>query len=286
MQLTTSVILTLFLPCLALAIEILALGWRRSSVHRAIFDLDNSLFSDLIFFGFSVIGLRDAFVVVGSLGLAYFTGTFSHFAIREATGLNLYVRTGYGLLDAFLYLLAFSFFDYWNHRLEHIGPLWYLHRLHHSATSLSPMVSARNHPVELALEPFVRAWPLALFSVSPVYFFVISGLDSFYNYLVHIDAPWSWGWFGRWILISPLAHRIHHSPLPEHFNKNLSMLVAWDRVFGTWYEGTTINETVGLHESNVHNNGNLIAECVLDVGQFLRGLKNTVFQAPVRRGQA
>jgi sterol desaturase/sphingolipid hydroxylase (fatty acid hydroxylase superfamily) len=138
---------------------------------------------------------------------------------------------------------------------------------------MSLMVSARNHPTELALEPFTRVWPLALFSISPGYLLLINSVDIFYQYLVHIDARWSWAWFGRWILISPLAHRIHHSPLPEHFDKNFSTLVIWDRVFGTWYGGTTFNETVGIHESAVHNNGNLIGECILDVKQFLQALR-------------
>lgn len=262
-----------FIPSVGLAFEILAVGWNRSSLRHAIFERDRSGLSDLIFFGFQVAGLREGSITVFSLGLAYVTGALTHFIVQSTVGLNTRIRTGHVVADVFLYLLVFTLFDYWSHRLEHAGPIWYLHRLHHSATSLSPMVSARNHPVELALEPFVKVWPLAFFSIAPGYLLLISSADQFYQYLVHTDVRWSWGWFGRWVLVSPLAHRIHHSPLPEHFDKNFSMLTAWDRVFGTWYGGTVINEAVGIHNAQVHNNSNLLYECILDVKQFYNSLR-------------
>jgi len=271
-----------FIPALGLAFEILAIGWNRSSLRQAIFERDRSRLTDLIFFGFQVAGLHERSILVLSLGLAYVTGALSHFIVQSTVGLNPRIRTGHAVADALLYLLVFTLFDYWNHRLEHTGPIWNLHRLHHSATSLSPMVSTRNHPVELALEPFVKVWPLAFFSISPGYFLLISSADQFYQYLVHTDVRWSWGWFGRWVLISPLAHRIHHSPLPEHFDKNFSMLTVWDRVFGTWYGGTVINEAVGIHNTQVHNNGNILYECILDVKQFYDRLRTDAITAANR----
>jgi sterol desaturase/sphingolipid hydroxylase (fatty acid hydroxylase superfamily) len=133
------------------------------------------------------------------------------------------------------------------------------------------MVSLRNHPAELALEPFTRVWPLAFCVLSPVTFGLINLGNTLYQLLVHVDVRGSWGWFGRWILVSPAAHRIHHSPLAEHFNKNLAIFTIWDRLFGTWYGGSIINDKVGLGEP-IHNNGNLLKELVEDVRAFCKAI--------------
>jgi sterol desaturase/sphingolipid hydroxylase (fatty acid hydroxylase superfamily) len=44
--------------------------------------------------------------------------------------------------------------------------------------------------------------------------------------------------FGRmsWLLTSPQMHRVHHSRLPEHQNKNYaSVFPIFDVIFGTYY---------------------------------------------------
>jgi sterol desaturase/sphingolipid hydroxylase (fatty acid hydroxylase superfamily) len=54
-------------------------------------------------------------------------------------------------------------------------------------------------------------------------------------FFVHLNSPIRFGWFNR-ILSSPQSHRIHHSNLPEHTDKNFAtVLPLWDIVFGTYY---------------------------------------------------
>jgi sterol desaturase/sphingolipid hydroxylase (fatty acid hydroxylase superfamily) len=63
--------------------------------------------------------------------------------------------------------------------------------------------------------------------------------------------PWTFGWVGRWLLISPVAHRIHHSPEVEHFDRNFGGITPlWDRLFGTWYAGDRVNEQVGCVDNH------------------------------------
>jgi hypothetical protein len=139
--------------------------------------------------------------------------------------------------------------------------------MHHSAEHLSPMVSSRNNPIGKFMEPFLGSWPLALCAVAPSYLFAINIGNLLYQFVVHIDTKCSWGWFGRWILVSPGAHRIHHSPMPEHFKKNLSILPLWDRLFGTWYDCAIINERVGLGEP-IHNRAGMVKDCIADALEF------------------
>ena len=58
------------------------------------------------------------------------------------------------------------------------------------------------------------------------------------QFLLHSCLPWTYGWVGRWLVVSPANHRVHHSTLPEHQGRNYSISwVLWDRVFGTYHEG-------------------------------------------------
>jgi sterol desaturase/sphingolipid hydroxylase (fatty acid hydroxylase superfamily) len=55
------------------------------------------------------------------------------------------------------------------------------------------------------------------------------------GYFIHLNSPIRFGWFNR-VVSSPQTHRIHHSNLPEHMDKNFStMLPLWDILFGTYY---------------------------------------------------
>ncbi len=55
------------------------------------------------------------------------------------------------------------------------------------------------------------------------------------QYLVHSNLTTDYGWVGRWLLVSPRMHRLHHATSGSYFNKNFTFdLVIWDRLFGTY----------------------------------------------------
>jgi sterol desaturase/sphingolipid hydroxylase (fatty acid hydroxylase superfamily) len=89
-----------------------------------------------------------------------------------------------------------------------------------------------------------------------------------YQLLVHSNIRSDWGWFGRWVLISPAAHRIHHSSKPEHYNKNISVLVIWDRLFGTWYAGNVPAEQLGIVDKG-YGSKNFLVHSVHDLWVFI-----------------
>ena len=51
---------------------------------------------------------------------------------------------------------------------------------------------------------------------------------------------------GRWIIVSPQNHQIHHSADEEHRDLNFSVCPLWDRMFGTWYAGSTRPSAYGI----------------------------------------
>ena len=141
---------------------------------------------------------------------------------------------------------------YWlNHYLSHRVPfLWEFHKVHHSATVLSPLTNFRVHPVYMSV--FLNILALFIGSANGVGDYIFGRTTSqyglsetnlilvFFIYLyVHLQHSELWivfsGWLGR-LFMSPAHHQIHHSRNPAHFNKNLgSCLALWDWVFGTLY---------------------------------------------------
>jgi sterol desaturase/sphingolipid hydroxylase (fatty acid hydroxylase superfamily) len=154
-------------------------------------------------------------------------------------------------LFTFMSTLVFDLGDYLSHALHHRIPLlWEFHKLHHSAEVLTPITTARVHPVEqivgaLVPMPIVavftgifgywlgqRPEPLLFFGAQavPVVFFAAG------YHLRHSHVWLSWGWLINHVLISPAQHQIHHSRSPEHWDCNYGFVFAiWDWMFGTLY---------------------------------------------------
>lgn len=186
------------------------------------------------------------------IGIAGFLPGFTIWPVMQLNG-------PFGAVAA---LVVWSFLDYWAHRALHWGPFWLLHRMHHSAEAMSPLVRFRGNPGE---QLFTALWPMAIFGMSP---WVALGL-SFYQCLVHCDVAWTWGWFGRWIVVPPLAHRVHHSAV--HKDVNFGTLAVWDHVFGTYCEPVMC--PVGVPEAT-HGRQMILLDCVADVHLFLRYLRD------------
>jgi sterol desaturase/sphingolipid hydroxylase (fatty acid hydroxylase superfamily) len=141
---------------------------------------------------------------------------------------------------------------YWiNHYLSHrISFLWEFHKVHHSATVLTPLTNFRVHPVYMCV--FLNILAVTIGTANglgdyllgqPMPQYVLSDSNVilvFFIYLyVHLQHSQIWisftGWLGH-LFMSPAHHQIHHSRNPVHFNKNLgSCLALWDWMFGTLY---------------------------------------------------
>jgi sterol desaturase/sphingolipid hydroxylase (fatty acid hydroxylase superfamily) len=136
-----------------------------------------------------------------------------------------------------LAIAASDFFNYWLHRLQHASRwLWAEHELHHSDEHVNVTTSWRHHWLDTVLFPlFVVTPSLLLFSPA---IGTVTGLIMFAKvmfYFVHLNYPMRFGWFTR-VLSSPQSHRIHHSTVPEHMNKNFAtILPLWDILFGTYH---------------------------------------------------
>ena len=92
-------------------------------------------------------------------------------------------------------------------------------------------------------------------------------LREFYATLSHSGLNWNLGWIGKYILISPAAHRIHHSKADEHFNKNFgSFFIWWDLMFGT-YHYTKESIEIGV-ENSKFNGSNFWKDMIMGISLF------------------
>jgi sterol desaturase/sphingolipid hydroxylase (fatty acid hydroxylase superfamily) len=58
---------------------------------------------------------------------------------------------------------------------------------------------------------------------------------TFYAILIHANVNWSFGPF-RFVVVTPLFHRWHHTSEREGLDKNFAgLLPIWDIIFGTFY---------------------------------------------------
>ena len=142
---------------------------------------------------------------------------------------------GYWYFVSLIILVVISdLYSYTFHRLQHSIPfLWAMHSFHHSANALTFVTGARHYWVERVISSGILPIIPILFLVPPEMQFILSAIHFLPDTCAHLNVRFP---MGRMITVvnSPQWHRIHHSALPEHRDKNFaSLLPVWDLLFGT-----------------------------------------------------
>ena len=182
-----------------------------------------------------------------------------------------------------------DFSKYIVHRFMHKWPvLWALHKVHHSATVLTPMTVFRTHPLEGIIfslrSAITQAIGISLFFYlfgNLVSLYTIVGVNIFvfvFNILgsnlrhSHIGIRY-WKWL-EYIFISPAQHQLHHSIAFEHHDKNFGAALAiWDWLFGSLHHSVEF-ETLHLgikknqHDAT-HNLKNLYIDPIHEIKKHI-----------------
>lgn len=143
---------------------------------------------------------------------------------------------GAGIVGGFLlYFLLMELAEYWFHRAEHTVPwLWSLHSLHHADPEFDSTTAVVHHWLPPVLHAFMVSLPLGLLFRIPAGYVLLYSLLSYHVYLMHANLRLD---FGRlsWLWTSPGYHRLHHSALPEHYNRNYAFILPiFDVMFGSY----------------------------------------------------
>jgi sterol desaturase/sphingolipid hydroxylase (fatty acid hydroxylase superfamily) len=148
-------------------------------------------------------------------------------------------------------ILALDFGSYWIHRAQHAVPaLWAMHSLHHSAEALTVVTGARHFWFENLITGGLLPFMAVLFKMPPIFVTIVPLIYFLPDGCAHLNVRFSLGRFGL-LLNNPQYHRIHHSILPEHLDKNFcKMLPLFDVLFGTvWWPAADEYPATGLMPS-------------------------------------
>ena len=149
-----------------------------------------------------------------------------------------------------VYTVSYFLIDDLSRFLVHLAMhkvplLWRLHRVHHSATTLTPFTVFRVHPLESGIYLFRAFFVFSLISGVFVWsfgrhlsFIDVIGVNAL-GFLANaafanLRHSHIWVGFGRLerILISPAQHQLHHAAGSQRVNYG-SVLSLWDLVMGT-----------------------------------------------------
>lgn len=203
-----------------------------------IFALFN-IFAFSLLFGWGLLSYR-------MVGAATGQGLTHLFGPAAPSGLNDTVAGAILTAAMFLaYELAFWIDHYTSH---HVRFFWEIHKVHHTATVLTPLTVFRVHPIETIKLTNIMAVVMGVtFAVvthllgQPVSQIQLFGHNAILLLLMivtsHLQHTHLWiaftGPLGR-VMISPAHHQIHHSDNPADFGKNLGgYLALFDWMFGT-----------------------------------------------------
>jgi sterol desaturase/sphingolipid hydroxylase (fatty acid hydroxylase superfamily) len=129
---------------------------------------------------------------------------------------------------------AWDFLYYWDHRFMHTSRyMWAIHVVHHSSEHYN-LSTALRQPVAEAFGTFVPFGSLCLFGIRPGLVETARGVNLLYQFWIHTETVGTLG-PAETMLNTPSHHRVHHGSNRQYLDRNHgSILIVWDRLFGTF----------------------------------------------------
>ena len=146
-------------------------------------------------------------------------------------------------LSIIVSVLLLDMLIYWQHRLFHKIPLlWHLHKVHHADPHVDVSTALRFHPIEIVASIFVKmgaVFILGVPAIAVILFEVLLNGFAIFNH-ANIRLPKKVEAVARYLLMTQILHRIHHSQLYQESNSNFGFSVIWwDRLFGSYIDEAT-----------------------------------------------
>jgi sterol desaturase/sphingolipid hydroxylase (fatty acid hydroxylase superfamily) len=141
---------------------------------------------------------------------------------------------GYGPVAIALAVAGWDFVYYWNHRFMHESRyMWAVHVVHHSSEHYN-LSTALRQPVADVLGTTIPYGALCLLGVSPGLVETARGINLLYQFWIHTETIGRLG-APEAVLNTPSHHRVHHGSNRQYLDRNHgSILIVWDRLFGTF----------------------------------------------------
>ena len=165
---------------------------------------------------------------------------------------------GTGLLASIAAVAAWDFIYYWNHRFMHDARyLWAIHVVHHSSERYN-LSTALRQPVADSLGTFVPYGALCLAGLNPTVIERARGINLLYQFWIHTDIIPKLGRFEKGFNTAS-HHRVHHGRNRRYIDRNHgSILIVWDRLFGTFQKEEEDEPVVYGLTKNIHTDNPVI----------------------------
>jgi sterol desaturase/sphingolipid hydroxylase (fatty acid hydroxylase superfamily) len=147
---------------------------------------------------------------------------------------RLLPASGTGPAALALAIVGWDFIYYWNHRFMHESRyMWALHVVHHSSERYN-LSTALRQPVADALGTSLPYGTLCLLGIAPELVTTARGVNLLYQFWIHTETIDHLG-PPEAVLNTPSHHRVHHGSNSQYLDRNHgSILIVWDRLFGTF----------------------------------------------------
>jgi sterol desaturase/sphingolipid hydroxylase (fatty acid hydroxylase superfamily) len=264
-----------------LAVELALTGWANSSLRRLVQRTPSSM-SDMAAFLMWQTRIMNGLIVISTFGVALLSGVWLHDKIAAVTGVSLSAASWPLALQLPLLFGVFSFFDYWNHRLDHSRYFWPLHRFHHAADDFCVATSIRTHPA-MFTGVISAVMPAAVLGASPEAVIDLGIFTGLLRYVIHSRIDSNFGFIGRYLVQSPNHHRLHHVlDISQTTVGHYSLAPIWDHLFGTWRGEADQSLVIGVAEP--YRQGAWIGpDLWRDYAEFWRALwQGVIRRAPAR----
>lgn len=140
------------------------------------------------------------------------------------------------LVFALAFAVGWDIWSYWVHRLQHTNSfLWQSHKFHHTETALNSTTQARHHALHYVVSLIAYLPVIAVFGALQPHFIAVFLMFRLWGFVNHANVRLSLGPLTP-VVAGPQWHRIHHSILAEHYNRNFATFFPFiDIFFGTYY---------------------------------------------------
>jgi sterol desaturase/sphingolipid hydroxylase (fatty acid hydroxylase superfamily) len=168
-------------------------------------------------------------------------------------------------LEIIVAVLALDALIYWQHVIFHkVGPLWRLHRVHHSDQDLDATSALRFHPIEIVLSMIIKVGAVFILGVhvaAVILFEIILNGMAMFNH-GNFRIPLKLDRVLRWTIVTPDMHRIHHSTDRHEVDTNFGFNLSWwDKIFGTYKADPELGQNdmeIGLPNYMIDDTKNVI----------------------------
>jgi sterol desaturase/sphingolipid hydroxylase (fatty acid hydroxylase superfamily) len=170
-----------------------------------------------------------------AIAVSIVAGTTVAITNRFGGGLFILPSEGWLFVPAVAaYTIVMDFAEFIFHRAQHAIPaLWAMHSFHHSDQAMNTSTMSRHFWAEQAIKTVTIYLLVGLLFQADGPIVALYCVISICRIFFHMNVPVGYGrgWF---LLNSPQYHRVHHSSLAEHQDRNFAALLpGFDVIFGT-----------------------------------------------------